>query len=904
MQAMICMSTREDGRLDYFNKRFYEYTGFTPATLPDPPIRPMMHPDDYDEAFEKWTNARAKNEPFIIESRLRRHDGVYRWHMARAAPLAPNEHGVQNWMLTIVDIHDRKMAEDAVRISEERYRTLADSMEAIVCMSTREDGTIDFFNKRFYEYTGLSPDNMPDPPVLYHVLHPDDFPRAVRAWVDAHETGEPFQGEYRFRRYDGRYRWHIGRANPIPTVEGEPQRWVFAVVDIDDQKRAEEALRFSETRYRTLVDAAPVFVYNADANSTVTFASESFHAFTGVRPEGQSILAAVGSVLHPDDLHAARRAWAASHDGTEPFDIEARVRAADGTYVWFLSRIVPVLDESSGIVTGWIGTSTNIDEQKRAEEALLASREEYRTLTDTIPALVTTNTADGKLIFANRHYYEYTGLSTEEAPDWPRLGIMPPEDQRRLFQEAQASLQGDGVVQDEVRMRRADGALRWHLIAVRAVRDQAGNLQAWIGVTVDINEHRIARSREELLASARSLLATSMDYEQTLDNLVKLLVPRVAEWAAIHVRTDDGKIKRVALTYTDPAMKPYADAGDVVDPEGSAGIARVLRTGEPELISIAEAEHYTAVREDARDLLRDTGIKSCLLLPLMYHGKVQGALAVNSVTPYRYHDDDLAFGVDFARTAAVVLEHARLYSALQQTAADLRAANAAKDEFLGLVSHELKTPITTILGNAEVLHKRAALLDDDARASALGDIQHEAVRLHQIIENLLILARLDRGREIEMEPVLVPHIIDRIVEDHRARHPDRPVDVTIDASVAPVQASDVYLEQVLRNLLSNAEKYSPLVAPIEVRLACDHDLCTLDVMDRGAGVPPDERRFIFDPFYRAQTAGHVAGVGIGLAVCKRLVEAQGGAITYEPREGGGSRFRVTLPCYREELATV
>jgi K+-sensing histidine kinase KdpD len=101
--------------------------------------------------------------------------------------------------------------------------------------------------------------------------------------------------------------------------------------------------------------------------------------------------------------------------------------------------------------------------------------------------------------------------------------------------------------------------------------------------------------------------------------------------------------------------------------------------------------------------------------------------------------------------------------------------------------------------------------------------------------------------------------------------------------------------------MSNADKYSPAHLPIEVRLSCDRDRCIVDVLDSGAGIPPEEQAFIFDPFWRSQTAGQVAGVGIGLAVCKRLVEAQGGEIMYMPREEGGSCFRIAIPCYHEEF---
>ena len=231
---------------------------------------------------------------------------------------------------------------------------------------------------------------------------------------------------------------------------------------------------------------------------------------------------------------------------------------------------------------------------------------------------------------------------------------------------------------------------------------------------------------------------------------------------------------------------------------------------------------------------------------------------------------------------------------------ELRAANAAKDEFLGLVSHELKTPITTIMGNAEVLQRRGYVLDEDARAEALRDIQNESQRLHQIIENLLILARLEQGREIDMEPLLVARLVEKLIAEHRERHPHRDVRLKSMGPPRPVIAAQFYLEQVLRNLLSNAEKYSPTDEPIDVFIERDESSVRVEVCDRGLGIPPEDRDQIFDPFFRARSTTHVAGVGIGLAVCKRLIEVQGGTIGYTPRPEGGSCFTITLPALRDE----
>ena len=254
-----------------------------------------------------------------------------------------------------------------------------------------------------------------------------------------------------------------------------------------------------------------------------------------------------------------------------------------------------------------------------------------------------------------------------------------------------------------------------------------------------------------------------------------------------------------------------------------------------------------------------------------------------------------------AEAAADEAEGARqrieqLYEAAEAAAAEMRQAIAAKDEFIGLLSHELKTPITTILGNAEIVRRSDGRLSADDREGALTDIEESAGRLHQMIDNLLAFARVGAGQTIDREPQLARRIVDALVVEHRRQHRHRAVEVVVTAPVTPVLLHRDYFEQVMRNLLSNAEKYSPPDAPIEVRIERDrHDL-VVSVLDRGPGVPEEDRPYVFDAFYRSQkTARRAKGVGIGLAVCKRLIEAQGGAITVMQREPTGAVFTIRLP---------
>jgi two-component system sensor histidine kinase KdpD len=245
------------------------------------------------------------------------------------------------------------------------------------------------------------------------------------------------------------------------------------------------------------------------------------------------------------------------------------------------------------------------------------------------------------------------------------------------------------------------------------------------------------------------------------------------------------------------------------------------------------------------------------------------------------------------------MDNARLYREAQRVEAELRRANEAKDEFLGMVSHELRTSVTTIYGGANLLLSRASELDDETRISVLTDIRHESEQLVRMVRDMLLLARTELGQEIATEPVLIQRLIDRLIALRAVSNPRRRITLQADAELAPVVAEPAFLEQVLRNLLDNAEKYSPADTPVEIHVQRLDDEVVVCVADRGVGVPQDELEMIFDRFYRStQSARSARGMGIGLSVCKRLVEAQGGRIWAEQREEGGLRVCFTLPFYR------
>jgi PAS domain S-box-containing protein len=225
----------------------------------------------------------------------------------------------------------------------------------------------------------------------------------------------------------------------------------------------------------------------------------------------------------------------------------------------------------------------------------------------------------------------------------------------------------------------------------------------------------------------------------------------------------------------------------------------------------------------------------------------------------------------------------------------IQKSMAVKDQFLSLVSHELRTPIATIVGNALILNARGDALQEDERRQSMSDIVNESQKLQRIIENLLLLSRLEAGASLDLEPILLGKVLSYSAESLE-RRTGRAVALDLHPAIPPVLGQETLITQVIENLLSNADKYSPPDTAIEARLRpSDSGQIELSVRDHGIGLGESETGEIFTAFYRSEEAKSAApGMGIGLAVCRRIVEALGGDISARNHPEGGAEFSFTL----------
>ena len=410
------------------------------------------------------------------------------------------------WQMTSIGhASEQVLAEATLQQSEERFRLIVDSIPGFVC-TLNAAGEVELLNRQLLEYFGKTAEELKNWDTS-DAVHPDDLPRVIEAWRRSVETGQMYDIELRQRRADGVYRWFQSRAMPTRDAEGLTTGWYMLLTDIDDRKRAEDALRSNEQNLRLIVDTIPGFVSTWNSAGEVELVNRQVLEYFGKTIEEMKDWASSDAV-HPDDLPQLIDAFKRAIETGLPLDVETRSRRADGVYHWFQVRVRPQRD-ADGRIVRWYNLSTDIDERKRAEVALTKAFDEIakseadlRTIIDAIPQLIVTIGADGKFLNANQAVLDYTGLTKEGVSSQNFGDTFHPEDTARLHDQREAAILRGIPFEYERRMRHRDGPYRWFLIQYNPLLDEGGEVIRWYATGTDIDDRKQEeeRTRQENLA--------------------------------------------------------------------------------------------------------------------------------------------------------------------------------------------------------------------------------------------------------------------------------------------------------------------------------------------------------------------------------------------------------------------
>ncbi len=532
-------------------------------------------------------------------------------------------------------------------------------------------------------------------------------------------------------------------------------------------------------------------------------------------------------------------------------------------------------------------------------------------------AVVVADAETGRIALWNPFASELFGYTADEALGVGLFDIVDDLHETPEWVAAQAT--GSARQSVELFARAKDGREVCVEITLSRVENAADRRRYVLAVIRDTSERRLheqhsielirdrvtreqsaaAQRRLEVLAEASRLLDASLDYSATLQEVARVAVRTMADWCIVHLLESDGSIRWLALAHGDPAKEALARHLQERYP-ASEGVARVLRTGASEVYSGEASDSQRAARaHDAEHLrmLRELDSRAVMIVPLTARGRMLGAVSLISTRPGRAYDQtDLAIAEELARRCGQAVDNARLHQEAQ-------AAVKARDRFVSIASHELRTPIARVKGYAEMLlaaHSDGDLTDEQLVRS-LRRINHASDRLTTLVRDLLDVSKIRTGANLPMRlrSVDLVELLREVVGRYQEQISGTGhLLLDIVGTPSQVSADPDRIEQVLTNLLDNALKYSPDGADLRVRVQPKARGVLLEVQDHGIGLPPEAADRIFEPFSRAPNAEQlqITGMGLGLFICRNIVEQHQGRIwARSAGEGTGTLMSIWLP---------
>jgi len=541
-----------------------------------------------------------------------------------------------------------------------------------------------------------------------------------------------------------------------------------------------------------------------------------------------------------------------------------------------------------------------------------AERTLLHELFDAMPQLGWTARPDGFIDYYNQRWYEYTGTTYEEMRGWGWQAVHDPEELPRVMEAWARSIATLQPFEQEFPLRRRDGVYRWFLTRVSPSFDNAGALVRWVGINTDIDDLRRERDARDLLVKMSEAMNSTLDYEETVARVAKIAVPHISDMCTVYVRGENGQIDQVAAVHVD-ATKTNAikvlHAHAPLDPQLPYGYPKVIRTGETELVTEIRDEFFVLAARDPEHLalMRAVGARSLIVVPLKAQGKHEtfGAMAFALTRGTRHFDRrDVALAEQIGARAALVIDNARLfrdtkvaYMERQALLVAAESANRAKDEFLAMLGHELRNPLSPILTALQLLRLRGVQEGERERAV----IERQVAHLVRLIDDLLDVSRITRGKiDLKTERIEVAEIVARAVEAASSLLEQKRQHLRLDVarSGLAVRADPVRLAQVISNLLINSAKYTNESGRIAVEAARSADSIVIRVIDNGLGMAPELVPKVFDMFVQERRAidRSQGGLGLGLAIVRSIVQLHGGTAAAESAGlGHGSTFTIRLP---------
>jgi hypothetical protein len=736
---------------------------------------------------------------------------------------------------------------------ESEFDRIIDALPGLV-WTALPDGDVDYVNQRWCQYTGLGVDEARGAG-WRNAVHSDDLPRLLERRQSFFVSGEAGEIEVRLRHRDGDYRWFRVAINSMRDDSGRIIRWIGVNTEIEDRKRAEEAIRSIEHDLRSVIDTIPMTAWSTNADGYCDFCNQRWLNYAGVTSD-QVQGWGWQAVIHPEDLDALLQNWRSCLVSGAPVKTEARMRRFDGVYRWFLFLGNPLRDEAGNIVK-WFGTNVDIEDRKQAEEDLRTNERNLIQIINTIPTTAWATRPDGYCEFLSDRWLDYAGFTHEEAVGWNWASVIHPDDAAGLQEHWLAALADGTPVNTEARMRRFDGVYRWFLFLAQPLRDESGNISKWFGTNVDIEDRKQAeeelRRSEAFLAEGQRLnlsgsFAWRLDANEVTfsDQLYQIYefesgAPVTLELIGSRVHPEDRAVVSDQQALARAGQKDLNFEFRLRMPDGSVKYLRTVahatkdRVGRPEMIGAMQDVTERQLSEEALSTVRSELARMARVATL---GALTASIAHEVSQP-------LSGIITNASTGLRMLgaDPPNVDGALETVRRTLRDGNRASD----------------------VISKLRALF---SHKSSVTEVVHLNEATREVIA--LLMSELQRNRVV---------LRSEFADD-----------------LPPVIGDRIQLQQVILNLILNASDAMSTIdnqpRRLTVKTERDGDAAVrMTVKDTGIGLDPKTADRLFDAFYTTKSGG----MGMGLSVSRSIIESHHGRLWTSPDDGPGATFCFSIP---------
>jgi PAS domain S-box-containing protein len=760
---------------------------------------------------------------------------------------------------------------------EQELRLVIDTIPAM-SWSALADGARDYCSKGWVEYTGIKSSEAVGSGWL-KAYHPEDRDAHMARWRASTNSGELFKSEARILGVDGKYRWFLMQGVPLRDESGKIIRWYGTNVDIDERKRAEEALRDSEEQWKAAFESNPIMYFMVDRTGT-TLSVNAFGAdqlgYKRSELVGQSVL----NVSYKADRQQIRKHVENCFQNIgRTFKWEARKVRKDGTVIWVRETANALLLKKRPVL---LVVCEDITDRKRVEEAVHRSEKQLRDLIGTIPAMAFATRADGSNEFVSLRWIEFSGLSGEQSRGFGWAATLHPEDREQHFAKWEAAQASRQPFENEARYCDAHGNYRWLLVRAVPLRSDQGKILKWYGTAIDIEDRKraeealraseqLARSHVEVMMRSLDVLATEAAPEKFIAEILRTIGQRLdARSVLLWLRNQEDDSLRLRLMIKDDqqaALDP--DHPFVKDPRAwkrSPPFQEMVFTKGP--VVCDDVERDSRIGAELREYLMNRGLKKFLASPMFVLGKVRGFIGIQHGERGAYRPEEIELAQALAHHVMIAAREAELAEQRRHAVILEERARMARD-----IHDTLAQGFTGVIVQLEAV------------AEAIS--RRKPKKVNKCLERASDLARRSLNEARRSVHALRPKSLERtnfwealkgIIKNTAAAAPIR---TKLKSRGKLPQLRLDWQENLMRigeEALTNALKYAH-ADTFETRLICHANKLRLEFQDDGDGFNVKDQHD-----------------GVGFTGMRERVAQMGGELKITSARGKGTKITVVLPC--------